>query len=149
MCWAIPSVGTVSRKRPRPHARSVCWRTGTGSGFEAHGRISPMSHKNLTLDLVIPIYNEEGVVEHTHKQISDAVDPLAYEICFIYVDDGSRDGTADTLRKISANDSRVVLLQLSRNFGHQAALTAGMDAARGDVVVTLDGDGQHPPEMIP
>jgi polyisoprenyl-phosphate glycosyltransferase len=108
-----------------------------------------MSDKNLTLDLIIPIYNEEDVVQHTHKRICDAVDSLAHEIRFIYVDDGSRDGTADTLRKMEANDPRVILLQLSRNFGHQAALTAGMDAARGDVVITLDGDGQHPPEMIP
>lgn len=119
------------------------------SGFEGHGRISLMSSKKPIVSLVIPIYNEEGVVEHTHKRICDAVDPLAQEIHILYVDDGSGDGTAATLRKIGENDPRVTLLQLSRNFGHQAALTAGLDAARGDVVITLDGDGQHPPEMIP
>jgi glycosyltransferase involved in cell wall biosynthesis len=108
-----------------------------------------MSSNKITIDLVIPIFNEEGVVEHTHKRICDVADSLAYDIHFIYVDDGSRDGTVDTLRKIADNDQRVTLLQLSRNFGHQAALTAGMDASRGDVVITLDGDGQHPPEMIP
>ncbi len=77
------------------------------------------------------------------------MDVLAHEFRFIYVDDGSSDGTADKLRAIGANDPRVTLLRLSRNFGHQAALTAGMDAARGAVIITMDGDGQHPPELIP
>jgi polyisoprenyl-phosphate glycosyltransferase len=108
-----------------------------------------MSSKKITVDLVIPIFNEEGVVEHTHKRICDVVDSLAYDFHIIYIDDGSRDGTVDTLREIAGHDSRVTLLQLSRNFGHQAALTAGMDASRAEVVVTMDGDGQHPPEMIP
>ena len=108
-----------------------------------------MASEKITVDLVIPIFNEEGVVEHTHKRICDVVDSLAHDIHFIYVDDGSRDGTVDTLRKMADDDPRVTLLRLSRNFGHQAALTAGMDASRADVVITLDGDGQHPPEMIP
>lgn len=108
-----------------------------------------MASKKLSVQLIIPIYNEEGVVEHTHKRIMDAVDGLPYNIGLIYVDDGSRDKTAETLREICRQDARVRLLQLSRNFGHQAALTAGMDAASADIIVTLDGDGQHPPEMIP
>ena len=115
----------------------------------AHGKILLMSPQKTTVDLVIPIFNEEGVVEHTHKRICDMADSLAYDFHFIYVDDGSRDGTVDSLRKIVGDDPRVTLLRLSRNFGHQAALTAGMDASRADVVITLDGDGQHPPEMIP
>ena len=134
---------------PRRCLVFVCLVTGTESDFEAHGKILLMSPKKITVDLVIPIFNEEGVVEHTHKRICDVLDSLAYDIHFIYVDDGSRDGTVDALRKIAGDDPRVTLLRLSRNFGHQAALTAGMDASRGDVVITLDGDGQHPPEMIP
>ncbi|MFN8410973.1 MAG: glycosyltransferase family 2 protein [Anaerolineales bacterium] len=105
--------------------------------------------KKFRVDLVVPIFNEAGVVEHTHKRICDSVDLLPYDIHFIYVDDGSSDGTADTIRKIATTDKRVTLLQLSRNFGHQAALTAGLDASLGDVVISLDGDGQHPPEVIP
>ncbi len=85
-----------------------------------------MTSQKTTVDLVIPIFNEEGVVEHTHKRICDVVDSLAYDFHFIYVDDGSRDGTIDTLRKIAGDDPRVTLLRLSRNFGHQAALTAGI-----------------------
>jgi len=105
--------------------------------------------RKLQIDIVIPIFNEAGVVEQTHAHVCDVVDSLSYKFKFIYVDDGSRDGTVDTLRKIAASDPRISLLQLSRNFGHQAALTAGMDASRGDMVITMDGDGQHPPQMIP
>ena len=109
-----------------------------------------MSPKRKTqVDLVIPIYNEAGVVEQTHAQVRAVVDSLPYDFKFIYVDDGSNDGTVDVLRKIADGDSRISLLQLSRNFGHQAALTAGLDASRGDLVITMDGDGQHPPAMIP
>ncbi len=119
------------------------------TGLGAHGKILLMISQKITVDLVIPIFNEEGVVEHTHKRICGVVDSLAYDFHFIYVDDGSRDGTVDTLQKIAGDDPRVTLLRLSRNFGHQAALTAGMDASRSKVIVTMDGDGQHPPEMIP
>jgi dolichol-phosphate mannosyltransferase len=103
----------------------------------------------LQVDLVIPIFNEAGVVEQTHSNVRAVVDSLPYDFNFIYVDDGSNDGTVDTLRKIADADPRISLLQLSRNFGHQAALTAGMDASRSDMVITMDGDGQHPPAMIP
>ncbi len=96
-----------------------------------------------------PSINEAGIVEQTHAQVRDVIDSLSYDFQFIYVDDGSNDGTVDTLRKIAGADPRITVLQLSRNFGHQAALTAGMDASRGDVVITMDGDGQHPPELIP
>jgi dolichol-phosphate mannosyltransferase len=105
--------------------------------------------KKLRVDLVIPIFNEQGVIEHSHKKICEVVNALPHEFHFIYVDDGSSDGTMDMLRKISASDRRVTVLELSRNFGHQAALTAGLDASTGDIVVSLDGDGQHPAAVIP
>lgn len=107
------------------------------------------SKKKTTVDLVIPVYNEAGVVEQTHARISAALEGLPYDVRFIYVNDGSRDGTADSLSALAARDPRVTPLSLSRNFGHQAALTAGLDASTADVVITMDGDGQHPPEMIP
>lgn len=107
------------------------------------------SKKKPTVDLVIPVYNEAGVAEQTHARISAALDGLPYDFHFIYVNDGSRDGTADSLSTLAASDPRVTPLSLSRNFGHQAALTAGLDASTADVVITMDGDGQHPPEMVP
>ena len=103
----------------------------------------------LKIDLIIPVFNEAEAIEKTYADIRQVVDVLPYDFNFIYVDDGSNDGTADTLRRIGANDPRVTLLQLSRNFGHQAALTAGMDASEGDLMISMDGDGQHPPEMLP
>lgn len=108
-----------------------------------------MPSQQNTVDLVIPIFNEEGVVQHTHKRICDVVDASPHTFRFIYIDDGSSDGTADTLRAISSSDPRVTVLELSRNFGHQAALTAGLDASTAQIVISLDGDGQHPPEVIP
>lgn len=104
---------------------------------------------SLKVDLVIPVFNEAGVIEQTHPRVCAVIDGLPYGFHILYVDDGSRDGTVDSLRKISTQDERVSVLSLSRNFGHQAALTAGMDASRGDIVITMDVDGQHPPEMIP
>lgn len=99
------------------------------------------------VDLVIPVYNEAGVVEQTHARICAAIQSLHYDFTFYYVDDGSTDSTLASLE--SLDGVQVKILALSRNFGHQAALTAGMDAAQGDIVITMDGDGQHPPEMIP
>jgi len=111
--------------------------------------MSPRRKSKLQVDLVIPVFNEEEAIKRTYADICQVVDALPYEFRFIYVDDGSNDGTADALRDICAKDPRVTLLQLSRNFGHQAALTAGMDASQGDVMISLDGDGQHPPALIP
>lgn len=100
------------------------------------------------VDLVIPVYNEEEGILAFHQQLRQAIDALPYTFTIIYVNDGSKDGTADRLDHIAAQDGRVTLVELSRNFGHQAALTAGLDQAQGDYVISLDGDGQHPPEMI-
>lgn len=103
----------------------------------------------LNIDLIIPIFNEAGVVEQTYAKIGETLDPLPYKFNIYYVDDGSTDGTSDSLAALALKDNRVIVLELSRNFGHQAALTAGLDASHGDFVISMDGDGQHPPEMIP
>lgn len=106
-------------------------------------------NRKLTIDLVIPVYNEAGVIEQTYKQIRAVMDGLSHDFHVLFVDDGSHDGTADSLRAIADEDPRVTVLSFSRNFGHQAALTAGLDHSTGDIVISLDGDGQHPPEIIP
>lgn len=109
----------------------------------------PSKKRKFKIDLVIPIYNEAGVIETIHKQIRAVVDKLPHEFRFVYIDDGSDDGTAESLQSVKQVDRRVTVLTFSRNFGHQAALTAGIDHSTGDIVITMDGDGQHPPEMIP
>jgi glycosyltransferase involved in cell wall biosynthesis len=106
-------------------------------------------NRKLKVDLVIPVYNEESVIGQTYARLCDVIDNLPDQFHIHFVDDGSRDNTAETLQRLAKQDARVSILTLSRNFGHQAALTAGMDAVHGDVLITLDGDGQHPPEMIP
>lgn len=107
--------------------------------------------RRLDIDIVVPFFNEEAVVAEFHRRLMDVVTPLRaeHDVRIYYVDDGSVDGTGAELAKVAADGAGITVLELSRNFGHQAALTAGLDRARGDAVVTLDGDGQHPPELIP
>jgi glycosyltransferase involved in cell wall biosynthesis len=102
-----------------------------------------------TIDIVIPLFNEEEALPALHQQICDVIDKLPYLFTIYYVNDGSTDGTQKIVQGFIASDKRVVGLELSRNFGHQAALTAGLDNASADYVITMDGDGQHPPELIP
>ena len=97
-----------------------------------------------SIGVVIPVFNEAGVVEQFHAQLRSVIDSLKDSFTVYYVDDGSTDGTRESLEKISTADPRVVLLELSRNFGHQAALTAGLDHALGDVVITMDADLRRP-----
>lgn len=99
------------------------------------------------LSVIAPVLNEEDTVEELHRRISLALETLPFEI--VLVDDGSSDQTPWLLEQLAHSDERVRVVSLSRNFGHQAALTAGLDHARGDAVVMLDGDLQDPPEVIP
>jgi dolichol-phosphate mannosyltransferase len=104
-----------------------------------------------TLSVVAPLYNEEGNVAELVRRLRAAADGSpgidAYEI--VLVDDGSTDRTLELLRAHAAADPRLVIVRLSRNFGHQLAATAGLDIARGDAVVLIDSDLQDPPELIP
>src|SRR5437868_11288609 len=106
--------------------------------------------RRLAIDVVVPLYNEEQVVAEFHRRLMDVLTPLRrqHDVRIYYVNDGSDDHTGAELAKLAADDPDITVLELSRNFGHQAALTAGLDRARGDAVITLDGDGQHPPELI-
>jgi dolichol-phosphate mannosyltransferase len=99
------------------------------------------------LSVVAPVYNEELLIDEFYARVSSALDGLEFEL--VLVDDGSSDGTAAALERIAGSDPRVRVVYLSRNFGHQTALTAGLDHARGDAVVMLDADLQDPPELIP
>jgi polyisoprenyl-phosphate glycosyltransferase len=104
---------------------------------------------DLSVDIVIPIYNEEEAIHAFHEQLRQSIDTLPYHFGIVYVDDGSGDHTLEKLQEIARADSRVVVLELSRNYGHQAALTAGLDHTQADYVITMDGDGQHPPSELP
>jgi dolichol-phosphate mannosyltransferase len=99
------------------------------------------------LSIVAPFYNEEQSAHAFYERVVKALE--AFEIELVLVNDGSKDATLERLRAIAADDERVKVVDLSRNFGHQAALTAGLEHARGDVVVMLDSDLQDPPELIP
>lgn len=101
-----------------------------------------------TVGIVIPVYNEEDALLAFHQQICDALQSLPYHFLIYYVNDGSTDQTSQILNDLARADEDIAVIELSRNFGHQAALTAGLDAAQGDFVITLDGDGQHPPALI-
>jgi dolichol-phosphate mannosyltransferase len=100
------------------------------------------------VDLVVPVYDEEDVIAIFHRQLHLAIDSLPYHFTIYYINDGSHDHTQDCLEQIRLQDERVEVVEFSRNFGHQSGLTAGLDMANSDYVITLDGDGQHPPELI-
>jgi dolichol-phosphate mannosyltransferase len=108
-----------------------------------------VSVDRVLVSLVLPVYNEAEVLEQTHARLRAVIDPLPERFLIYYVDDGSQDETPHILRRLAQEDPRIRILTLSRNFGHQAALTAGLDHAEGEIVISLDADGQHPPELIP
>src|SRR6266536_5005441 len=108
-----------------------------------------MAEETQLLCVVTPCYNEEEVIEKFYealKPVLKSVPGLNHRI--IFVDDGSRDRTLEKLNALSARDPAVHVYAFSRNFGHQIALTAGLDAARGDAVIMMDSDLQHPPDLI-
>lgn len=102
------------------------------------------------IDIVLPVYNEEEGIAAFHAALSAAIEPLAerYRFHIIYVLDRSRDSSFAVLRKIASLDDRVTVLHLSRRFGHQMSLVAGIDHSRGDAVIMMDSDQQHPPALI-
>jgi len=101
------------------------------------------------LSVVIPCHNEEQVIDATHLRLVEVLPATAMDFEIIYVDDGSRDATLARLEAIAGRDPRVAVIELSRNFGQQAAASAGLAAARGDAIVITDADLQDPPEVIP
>ncbi|SHK10431.1 glycosyltransferase family 2 protein [Chryseobacterium polytrichastri] len=102
------------------------------------------------ISIVIPAYNEEGNVAMIHQKIKEVFEGLSnYDFEIIFVNDGSRDNTQQKLEQLSQEFSEVKFIEFSRNFGHQPAVKAGMDNAYGNAVISMDGDLQHPPELIP
>lgn len=98
--------------------------------------------------IVVPVYNEREVITESHRRLKEVMDRAGGVYELIFVNDGSRDGTLEILRGICEADGNSKMLSFSRNFGHQTAITAGMDAAAGDAIVVIDADLQDPPEVI-
>jgi polyisoprenyl-phosphate glycosyltransferase len=102
------------------------------------------------LSIVVPCYNEEAGVKEFYNRVKRVLcEETSYPFDLIFVDDASKDSTLKILKEIADNDSNVTVISLGRNFGHQAALTAGLDVAQGNIVITMDSDLQHPPDVIP
>ena len=114
-------------------------------------RESLQSHltERLLLSIVVPAYDEEGVLQEFHQRLSGVLQDLPWQAEIVYVNDGSTDGTLIVMDSLKEADSRVAIVDLSRNFGKEIALTAGLDHATGDAVVVIDADLQDPPELIP
>ncbi|OOG66292.1 glycosyl transferase family 2 [Rhodanobacter sp. B04] len=101
------------------------------------------------LTVVVPAYNESAVLETFHQRLGKVLDSLPLDSCVLYVDDGSRDDTWSIIEALAAADPRTGALKLSRNFGKETALTAGLDAVTAGAAVVIDADLQDPPELIP
>lgn len=102
---------------------------------------------NRLISIVIPVYNEEAVINHLIGSILEFIDGYRYEI--LLIDDGSSDKSLEMLKKLSRKYKNVHFISFSRNFGHQAALKAGLLNAKGDAVIMMDADNQHPPKLLP
>ena len=102
-----------------------------------------------TVSIVVPVYNEEDNLREFHKRITEVMSQEPYDYKIVFVNDGSSDGSAVVLSERAKEDDHVEAFLLSRNYGHQMALTCGLDNAEGDAIVTMDGDMQHPPEIVP
>lgn len=103
----------------------------------------------MKLSIVIPIYNEQDIIPELHRRLTAVIDKIDENTEVILIDDGSNDKSYEKMLKINQLDSRYKILRLARNFGHQVALTAGIDNSSGDAVILMDGDLQDPPELLP
>lgn len=101
------------------------------------------------ISVVVPAYNEEAVIKEFHRRLIAVVDSQPFSVEIVYIDDGSTDDTCALMNDVAGTDERVTVLELSRNFGKEIALTAGLDHAAGDAVIVIDSDLQDPPELIP
>lgn len=107
------------------------------------------STTTIRLSVVVPAYNEQEVLPEFHRRLGAVLDGFEGVCEIVYVNDGSRDSTLAVMRRLQAQDPRVAIVDLSRNFGKETALTAGLDHARGEATVAIDADLQDPPELIP
>lgn len=105
--------------------------------------------ERIQISVVLPVYNEQENVSLIYKELVKVIESLGVSFELVFVDDGSKDASYNEIELIKSSDSRVRGISLSRNFGHQIAIAAGMDHAEGEVVIMMDSDMQHPPALIP
>ena len=103
---------------------------------------------NQLISIIVPCYNEEETVEIFYEEVERVTRDLPYQFEYIYVNDGSKDQTVTRVKEISQKDSRVKLIDFSRNFGKEAAMLAGLEYSTGDAVVMMDVDLQDPPALL-
>lgn len=103
----------------------------------------------MLLSVIVPVFNEEEVIQSFLQRITSVLDTLSFEAEIIFVNDGSTDSSLDLLRQHAESNSRIVIIDLSRNFGKEIAMTAGLDHCQGDATIIIDADLQDPPELIP
>lgn len=101
------------------------------------------------ISFVVPVFNEEENIHEFHRRLTQVMAPLSYDYEILFIDDGSKDRTSQLIRELAEKDPHVQGYVFARNFGHQLALTCGLDQSTGDAVISMDGDLQHPPEMVP
>jgi glycosyltransferase involved in cell wall biosynthesis len=105
--------------------------------------------RDLLISVVVPVYNEEDVLDEFHRRLGAVLQALPYAVEVVYVNDGSVDGSLASLARLRGAHPEIAIVNLSRNFGKEIAMSAGIDHARGDAVVIIDADLQDPPEIIP
>ncbi len=127
--------GALTEARPLP---------GQGNGLAPGDPAGPPR-----ISVVLPVFDERETLPELHRRLSAVLTALGEPFEMIFVDDGSRDGSAELLYRLQQSDHQVRVLRLSRNFGHQTAISAGIDHARGDAIVLMDADLQDPPEELP
>jgi glycosyltransferase involved in cell wall biosynthesis len=108
-----------------------------------------MQLQKKLISIVVPVFNEQDNIDNFYQEVVKYMEQEPYAFEIVFVDDGSGDATPLILERLACADRRVRALILARNFGHQVALTCGLDYANGDAVITMDGDMQHPPELLP
>lgn len=101
------------------------------------------------ISFVVPVFNEEENIHEFQRRLTQVMAPLSYDYEILFIDDGSKDRTSQLIRELAEKDPHVQGYVFARNFGHQLALTCGLDQSTGDAVISMDGDLQHPPEMVP
>ncbi|MGG0738285.1 glycosyltransferase family 2 protein [Niallia taxi] len=107
-----------------------------------------MTNEKVDYSIVIPVYNEEEVIEHTYERLKTVMQSADGNYELLFINDGSKDRSVDILLQLSEQDKTIKIVDFSRNFGHQIAITAGMDYAAGNAIVIIDADLQDPPELI-